>query len=490
MSDFPGTTGLILEEPILFDLPGDPDAGLDPADVPEDLAEVPLRQAPLGLPNVAEYRVVRHYTRISQYNYGIESGLFPLGSCTMKHNPRVNELLAALDGFAWLHPEAPEQWSQGALQVAVELNEALQAITGMQDFTLLPAAGAHGEFTGLCLISAYYEARGELDRRRKILIPETAHGTNPASAALAGFEVVNLPPQRGAVLQPDEILPYLDDSVACLMLTNPNTLGVFESHIEAIAERLHELDAFLYCDGANLNAIMGKARPGDFGVDVIHLNLHKTMSTPHGGGGPGCGPVGVSERLVDFLPGPRPVRQGDGFSWATPAQAIEPVKQFYGHFGMFVRALAYIRRLGGEGLRRASERAVLNANYLRARLADTFELPFDDPSLHEVVFSDKRQKMHGVSALDIAKGLIDRGFHPPTIYFPLVVSGALMIEPTESEDQATLDQFVAAMIDIAEQAASGGADALHDAPTRSFRGRLDEATAARKPILRWTPADE
>lgn len=482
-------SGLVFNEPVLFDLDGEPDTGAQPSFLPSDLQQLNVRQRPMAIKNFPEYRVVRHFTRISQWNYGIESGFFPLGSCTMKHNPRVNEQLAFLDGFAFLHPEAPLAWCQGALEVAVQLTEALCEITGMADFTLQPAAGAQGEFTGLCCISAYYAQKKQLKQRRKILIPETAHGTNPASAALAGFEVVNLPPQRGAVLGVDEITPYLGPDVACLMLTNPNTLGVFEHSIQGIAEKLHDIDAFLYCDGANMNAIMGQAKPGHFGVDVIHLNLHKTMSTPHGGGGPGCGPVGVSERLIPFLPGPKPMRNADGsFGWMWPKHAIESVKQFYGNFGMFVRALAYIQRLGGDGLADASKRAVLNANYIRNRLQDFYELPFSDPSLHEVVFSDKRQKQFGVSALDIAKALIDRGFHPPTIYFPLVVAGALMIEPTESEDKRTLDLFIDAMREIALLASGGEGEAMHAAPSISYRSRLDEAQAARKPVLRWQPA--
>lgn len=487
--EWPGTRGLQFEEPVVFELHGEADAGLDPSDVPDDLRGLGLRTEPTGLRSVPEYRIVRHYTRISQWNYGIESGFFPLGSCTMKHNPRVNEVVAGLDGFAWLHPEAPESWSQGAIEALVTLQELLSRILGMADFTLQPCAGAHGEFAGLAMIRAYFQDRGQDVVRRKILIPETAHGTNPASAALAGFEVVNLPPQAGAVMRPEDIAPHLGPDVAAIMLTNPNTLGVFEPHILDIARIVHEAGALLYCDGANTNAIMGQAKPGDFGVDVIQLNLHKTFSTPHGGGGPGGGAVGVSERLLPYLPAPHPVRRTDG-TFALDAdrpRSIGPVKSFYGHFGISIRALAYILRLGGAGLSEASRRAVLNANYVRRQLQDVFELPFDDASLHEVVFSDKRQKAQGVSALDIAKGLIDRGFHPPTIYFPLVVSGALMIEPSETEDKPTLDMFIAAMREIAELAEAGRADELTAAPLYPIRKRLDEAQAARNPRLRWQP---
>lgn len=485
----PAVSGLSFEEPLLFELAGEADRGLDISQLPADLAQLAPRRQALAIKNLPEYRVVRHFTRISQWNYGIETGLFPLGSCTMKYNPRVNEQLALLDGFAQLHPRAPEAWVQGAIRVMVELETALKEITGMAAVSLAPAAGAHGEFTGLAMIRAYFATRGELGQRRKILIPETAHGTNPASASLAGFEVVNLPPQAGATLKAAEVLPHIGPDVAALMLTNPNTLGVFEAEIATIAKLLHDAGAFLYCDGANLNAIMGQAKPGDFGVDVIQLNLHKTMSTPHGGGGPGCGPVGICERLIPFMPTPVPQRQPDGsytLDFDRP-QSIGPVKHFYGHFGMMVRALAYIWRLGGEGLAEVSRRAVLNANYIRAELRDRFDLPFTDASLHEVVFSDKKQKVAGVSALDIAKGLIDRGFHPPTIYFPLVVSGALMIEPSESEDKDTLDQFIAAMREIADLAATGRGEELAAAPTRPVRRRLDEARAARQPVLRWQP---
>jgi glycine dehydrogenase subunit 2 len=488
--DWPGTRGLQFEEPVVFELHGDADQGLTLDDVPDDLRGLELRTEPTGMRDVPEYRIVRHYTRISQWNYGIESGFFPLGSCTMKHNPRVNEDMANLSGFAWLHPEAPQAWAQGAIEALVTLQDWLSGILGMADFTLQPCAGAHGEFAGLAMIRAYFQDRGEDHVRRKILIPETAHGTNPASAALAGFEVVNLPPQAGAVMRPEDIAPHLGPDVAALMLTNPNTLGVFEPHILEIAKLVDASGALLYCDGANTNAIMGQAKPGDFGVDVIQLNLHKTFSTPHGGGGPGGGAVGVSERLRPYLPGPHPVRRPDG-TYALDAdrpKSIGPVKSFYGHFGISVRALAYIMRLGRTGLAEASRRAVLNANYIRHQLQGTYDLPFDDASLHEVVFSDKRQKALGVSALDIAKGLIDRGFHPPTIYFPLVVSGALMIEPTETEDKPTLDLFIEAMREIAELAEAGRADELTAAPVNPIRKRLDEAQAARNPRLRWQAA--
>lgn len=489
-ADFPGTRGLQFEEPLVFELQGDADRGLDPAEVPDDLRDLDLRTAPIAMRDIPEYRVVRHYTRISQWNYGIESGFFPLGSCTMKHNPRVNEVVAGLDGFAWLHPEAPVEWSQGAIEVLVTLQELLSRMLGMADFTLQPCAGAHGEFTGLAMIRAYFRDRGEDAVRRKVLIPETAHGTNPASASLAGFEVVNLPPLAGAVMRPEDIAPHLGSDVAAVMLTNPNTLGVFEPHILEIARLVHDAGALFYCDGANTNAILGKAKPGDFGVDVIQLNLHKTFSTPHGGGGPGGGAVGVSERLLPYLPTPHPTRRADGtyvLDGDRP-RSIGPVKSFYGHFGISVRALAYILRLGGEGLAEASRRAVLNANYIRRQLEDVYELPFQDPSLHEVVFSDRLQKAQGVSALDLAKGLIDRGFHPPTIYFPLVVSGALMIEPTETEDKQTLDLFIAAMREMAELAAAGQAEGLRAAPEVPIRRRLNEAQAARTPRLRWHPS--
>src|ERR1700728_3569174 len=436
-----------------------------------------------GFPEVSEVEAIRHFTRLSTWNYAIDHGMYPLGSCTMKYNPRVNELVARTEGLAWAHPYQPESLSQGALEIMAHLESALLEITGMDAITLQPAAGAHGELTGILLIRALLEQRG--NPRKKILIPDSAHGTNPATAAIAGYVVENIRSDEHGLLDLAALEKSVTEDVAGLMVTNPNTLGVFESRIIEAAEILHRKGALLYMDGANMNALVGIARPGDCGVDVMHLTLHKTFSTPHGGGGPGGGPVAVKKALEPFLPVPRLRQEGDRwtFDYDRPP-SIGKVRAFYGNFGVLVRALAYILAHGGNGLRAATMDAVLNANYIRKALEPWYDLPYALPNMHEVVFSDERQARLGVRTGDIAKRLIDYGFHPYTVSFPLIVPGALMIEPTESESREELDLFVDAMRQIAREVDENPQLVL-DAPHSTRVSRLDETTAARKPILRW-----
>jgi glycine dehydrogenase subunit 2 len=435
------------------------------------------------MPELSEIEIIRHFTRLSTWNYAIDLGMYPLGSCTMKYNGRVNEAVARLEGIAEAHPYQPESLSQGCLQIMQTLEEALIEITGMDAITLQPAAGAHGEFTGILMVRAYHESKG--NARKKIIVPDSAHGTNPATAAIVGYQVANLKSNALGMVDLAELERMVDEDTAALMLTNPSTIGVFESDIAKIADILHAKGALLYMDGANMNALVGKTRPGDFGVDVMHLNLHKTFSTPHGGGGPGSGPVACKAILEPFLPKPVVVER-DGklaLNFDRP-QSVGRVRMFYGNFGMFVRALAYILANGPDGLRQTTEDAVLNANYIRAKLQDTFELPFKSPSLHEVVFSDKLQARNGVKTGDMGKRLIDYGFHAYTVSFPLVVSGAMMIEPTESESREELDLLIDALKQIAREAAENP-DLVKTAPHTTRLQRLDETTAARKPILRW-----
>ncbi len=481
-----GTTGLAHEEPLVFErsVPGR-SGWIQPAsDLPaaDDLDGVPLRQAPLRLPELTEPDVVRHYHRLSQWNYSIDAGFYPLGSCTMKYNPRVNEDVASLAGFTQLHPLQPASTVQGALQLMVELEDALAEIAGLDAVTLQPAAGAHGEYTGLACIRAALVAKG--NARSKILVPESAHGTNPATAVLCGYKTVTVPAGPDGLLHPEAVSAVMDDEVAGLMITHPNTVGLYERHLPEVCGIVHERGGFVYGDGANLNALMGVARPGDVGIDVMHINLHKTFSTPHGGGGPGAGPVAVRAELEPFLPRPV-IRRGDSLvlDWDRPL-SIGKVRSFYGNFGILVRAWTYIREVGGVGLEQATRLAVLNANYLRARLGETFAVAYDTPCMHEVVLTDRNQREHGVSTMDIAKRLIDKGFHPPTVYFPLVVPHAIMVEPTETEALQELDSFVAAMHEIAAEAADAP-ELLQGAPHNPVRGRLDEVAAAKKPRLRY-----
>ena len=444
----------------------------------------PAVRTDLGvMPELSEIEIIRHFTRLSTWNYAIDLGMYPLGSCTMKYNGRVNEAVARLEGIAEAHPYQPESLSQGCLEIMSTLEHALIEITGMDAITLQPAAGAHGEFTGILMVRAYHESKG--NARKKVIVPDSAHGTNPATAAVVGYEVANLKSNAQGMVDLEELARMVDEDTAALMLTNPSTIGVFESDIAKIAEILHAKGALLYMDGANMNALVGKARPGDFGVDVMHLNLHKTFSTPHGGGGPGSGPVACKAILEPFLPKPVVIRGENGLrlDFNRP-QSVGRVRMFYGNFGMFVRALAYILANGPDGLRQTTEDAVLNANYIRAKLQDTFELPYKQPSLHEVVFSDKLQAKNGVRTGDMGKRLIDYGFHAYTVSFPLVVSGAMMIEPTESESREELDLLIDALKQIAREAAENP-DLVKTAPHTTRVGRMDETGAARKPVLRW-----
>src|ERR1043165_6164979 len=446
-----------------------------------------------GLPEVSEVDVVRHFIRMSTWNYSIDIGMYPLGSCTMKYNSRLNERVARIAGFANLHPLTDEQDAQGALEVIYDLQQHLAEITGLPGVSLQPAAGAHGEMTGIMIIRAFLDARDgdAASHRRTMLIPDSAHGTNPASAHLSGFSVKTIRSTAEGLTDLDHLRELCaHGEVAGLMLTNPNTLGLFEKNIQEICRIVHDAGGLVYMDGANMNALVGVARPGDMGVDVIHLNLHKTFSTPHGGGGPGSGPCCCTSELEPFLPVPRVVRGGEGFSLNSDRpQSIGRVKAFYGNFGMHLRALAYILTHGNDGLRAAPEAAVLTAPFIAEGLADTFDKPFGSPPMHEVLFTDKRQSRKGVHTLDIAKRLIDYGFHPMTIYFPLIVQGAMLIEPTESVGRAELQQFVEAMKEIAREAVEEAQTVL-DAPHSTRVGRLDEAAAARKPVLRWRPAEK
>src|SRR5579883_750363 len=476
--------GLIFEK----SSPGKAAWKLPPLDVPEVDTEELLGKAErkdLGhMPEVSEIEIIRHFTRLSTWNYAIDLGMYPLGSCTMKYNPRVNEAVSRIEGLAEAHPYRPEQLAQGILEVIDLLQRCLMEITGMEAITLQPAAGAHGEFTGILLVRAWHESQG--NARKRILIPDSAHGTNPATAVIAGYEVENIRSDARGQIDLDQLRHIVTEDVAALMVTNPSTLGTFEPRIAEVADLLHARGAQLYMDGANMNALAGIAQPGRFGVDVMHLNLHKTFSTPHGGGGPGAGPVLVKAHLEPFLPVPVLVER-DGHLVLEPVrhQSIGRVRAFGGNFGVLVRALAYTLAYG-PGIRQATEDAVLNANYIRKNLEGAFDLPYASPSMHEVVFSDNRQKKYGVNTMDIAKRLIDYGFHPYTTAFPLIVPGAMMIEPTESESKEECDLFIDAMRSIAQEAADSP-ELVKAAPHTTRVRRLDEVGAARKPILRWKP---
>ncbi len=482
-----GESGLSLTEPFLWERgekgrsgmslpePDVPDAGDTRLIEPELIGDGP------DFPDLSEVEVVRHYTRLSHWNYGVDTGMYPLGSCTMKYNPKINEAMAALPGFAGAHPLQPEAYSQGALRLMHELATCLCEITGMDAVTLQPAAGAHGELAGMLIIHAWLKKKGE--PRSKILVPDTAHGTNPASAALCGFKPVPVASNAEGILSVASIEQLMDTDTAGIMVTNPNTLGLYEANLKAIAEIVHDRGGLVYGDGANMNAVMGQVRMSETGVDILHLNLHKTFSTPHGGGGPGAGPVAVRGFLEPFLPVPRIEKTGEGYRFTSDhPDTIGRLLSFYGHVAVMVRAYAYILSMGGSGLATASQYAVLNANYIKEALKSSYQLAYDRPCLHESVFSDARQAPGGVTALDIAKRLIDYGFHPPTIYFPLVVPGAIMIEPTETETKEDLDRFIEAMKSIAREAAEHP-EGFQAAPQKARVTRLDETGAARKPRL-------
>lgn len=465
-----------------------PESDVAPVQVEKKLPAHLIRSEEPELPEVSELQLVRHYTALSNKNHGVDTGFYPLGSCTMKYNPKINEDVAKLDGFSRIHPYQPEETVQGALQLLHELQENLAAITGMDAVTLQPSAGAQGEWTGLMMVKAYHEQKGE--RRTKVLVPDSAHGTNPASAAVAGFETVTIPSNEHGLVDVEELKKHVNEDTAALMLTNPNTLGLFEKDILAIARVIHEAGGLLYYDGANANAILGKTTPGVMGFDIVHLNLHKTFTTPHGGGGPGAGPVGVKEKLIPFLPVPRVEKQSGGYTLNTTSPlSIGRVKGYYGNFGILVRAYTYIRTMGPDGLRLVSESAVLHANYLRKKLEPYFVSPYEQVCKHEFVLSGSRQKKLGVRTLDMAKRLLDFGYHPPTIYFPLNVEECLMIEPTETESKETLDAFADVMIQIANEVESDPEKVL-SAPHTTIIGRLDEVKAARKPVVRFQKGEE
>ncbi len=477
--------------PLIFEItkPGRIGYSLPERDVPEVGIEslIPneyIRMEEPNLPEVSELDIMRHYTALSKRNHGVDSGFYPLGSCTMKYNPKINEDVARLPGFAHVHPLQDERTVQGSLELMYDLMEQLKEITGMDEVTLQPAAGAHGEWTGLMLIRAFHEANGDF-HKTKVIVPDTAHGTNPASATVAGFETITVKSNENGLVDLDDLRRVVGADTAALMLTNPNTLGLFEEDIVEIAEIIHGVGGKIYYDGANLNAIMGKARPGDMGFDVVHLNLHKTFTGPHGGGGPGSGPVGVKKDLIPFLPKPVLVKRDESyhFDYDLP-QSIGRVKPFYGNFGINVRAYTYIRTMGPDGLREVTENAVINANYMMRSLEPYYDLPYDRHCKHEFVISGRRQKKLGVRTLDIAKRLLDFGFHPPTIYFPLNVEECMMIEPTETESKETLDAFIDTMIQIAKETEENP-EIVQEAPHSTVVSRLDETKAARNPILRY-----
>lgn len=448
--------------------------------IPENL----LSDMELYLPEVSEVDVVRHYTLLSNKNYGVDTGFYPLGSCTMKYNPKINEDMSELSSFTNIHPYQPEETVQGALQLMYELDKMLSEIAGMEKMTLQPAAGAHGELTGLMIIKAYHDKRQD-HKRTKIIVPDSAHGTNPASAAVAGFEIVEVKSDAMGAVDIDSLKSVLSDEIAGLMLTNPSTLGLFETNIKEIADLVHEAGGLLYYDGANMNAIMGISRPGDMGFDVLHYNLHKTFSTPHGGGGPGSGPVGVKKELVEFLPVPVIEKKNDKYylDYDKPF-SIGKVKSFYGHFGIMIRAYAYILAMGAEGLKKASQTAVLNANYMMNKLKEYYNLPIEQICKHEFVLGGLKDNVNDIATLDVAKRLLDYGYHPPTVYFPLIIDNAIMIEPTETESIETLDVFIEAMIKIAKEAKENP-EKLKEAPYNTPVRRIDEVRAARNLILKW-----
>jgi glycine dehydrogenase subunit 2 len=483
MKEALGTTGLILNEPLLWEKGkrGRSGFSLPRRDVAPSPLDAELRGEGPDFPDLSEVDVVRHYTRLSTWNFGVDTGMYPLGSCTMKYNPKTNERQASLPGFAGAHPLLPTNLQQGALKLISELEQYLAEITGMDAVTLQPAAGAQGELTGMLLMHAYHQGKGS--HRSKIIVPDTAHGTNPASAALCGYQPVPVKSNEQGILSPNSIVEVMDDDTAGIMVTNPNTLGLFEENIKAIAEVVHSKGGLVYGDGANMNAVMGIVRMGDIGIDVLHLNLHKTFSTPHGGGGPGSGPVCVKSHLEPFLPVPRVIKKKDQFILSDDLpDSIGKLHAFYGNFGVMVKAYNYIRSMGPENLKKASQLAVLNANYVKEMLCGVLHLAYDRPCMHECVFSDRLQKEQKITTLEMAKRLMDYGFHPPTIYFPLVVNGAIMIEPTETESKENIDEFIEAVKSIVNEAKEAP-ELVREAPKKCKVKRMDETAAARRPCL-------
>jgi glycine dehydrogenase subunit 2 len=465
-----------------------PELDVDDVNLDEEFEDAYIRSEAPNLPEVSELELMRHYTLLSNRNYGVDSGFYPLGSCTMKYNPKMNEDVARLPGFSHIHPYQDPDTVQGALEVMYDLQSALEELTGMHQFSLQSAAGAQGEWSALMMIRAFHEANGDT-HRTKVIVPDSAHGTNPASAAVAGFDAVTVKSNEEGLVDIDDLKRVADENTAALMLTNPNTLGLFEKEIMEMAEIIHGVGGKLYYDGANLNAIMGYTRPGDMGFDAVHLNLHKTFTGPHGGGGPGSGPIGVTEELSKFLPKPVITKEEDKFIIDEDRpHSIGRIKAYYGNFGINLRAYTYIRTMGAEGLKKVSEYAVLNANYMMRKLEEAYELPYKQHCMHEFVLSGRKQKKLGVRTLDIAKRLLDFGYHPPTIYFPLVVEEGMMLEPTETESKETLDSFIDAMLQIAKEVEEDP-EVVQEAPHTTVVKRMDETTAARKPILRYTPED-
>lgn len=485
---YSSVSGIQHEEPLVFEHAHEASESISLPGVVADIdAELGAfaRKKPANIPSLSEPETVRHFVRLSQWNHSIETGFYPLGSCTMKYNPRINEQVVRLPGLSMLHPEQPVDSVQGMLALLYELQGWLGEISGFSHLTLQPAAGAHGELTGLMMIRAYLDARGE-HHRKKILVPDSAHGTNPASAALCGMHTVELKSGADGRIDLAELKKHLDNDTAALMMTNPNTAGAFESDIKEICQLVHEAGGLVYGDGANLNALVGVARPGDMGIDCLHINVHKTFSTPHGGGGPGAGPVAVNDTLAPYLPVPRIIKNGDQYSLETSSDtSVGSVLGAIGQAGVLLRANAYISAFGHNHLHKIAQDAVLNANYILARLKDAYHLPFPGLCKHECLLTDEYQNKHGVKTLDIAKQLIDLGFHPMTVYFPLIVHGAMLIEPTETESRETLDAFCDAMLEIAAQCEAGDTESLHAAPVKSIRRRLDETQAARNPVLVW-----
>ena len=493
---FTGNRGLQLEEPLIFEIGAYENCGVDLEAVPDIKSRLGdcAAAGDIDLPGLSEPEAMRHFVRLSQKNHAIDAGLYPLGSCTMKHNPRLNEKMARLPGFSDIHPLQPQASVQGALQLMDDLAHWLKTLTGMPEVALSPKAGAHGELCGMMAIRAAIEAKGELATRTRVLVPESAHGTNPATAALLGFKVDDIPADASGRVDLAAFKEKLGDDVAAIMLTNPNTCGLFERDIIEIAYALHEAGGYFYCDGANFNAIIGRVRPGDLGVDAMHINLHKTFSTPHGGGGPGSGPTVLSQRLAPFAPLPYVEKAEDGLRLVENINDAENnpfgrMVAFHGQMGMYVRALSYMMSHGADGLRQVADDAVLNANYVLASLKDVMSAPFDGPCMHEALFDDSWMKDTGIDTLDFAKAMIDEGYHPMTMYFPLVVHGAMLIEPTETESKASLDLFIATMRDLVRGAKQGEIDRFKNAPELAPRRRLDETLAARHPVLRWHQAE-